>query len=519
MKKLISGGVCSILLMLIFACNSETNSEKSQKKVNDYVKSIEISKSMFLGIQSLDSLESLANEESLKMMNKLPDSLLASYFQEIGMLFYGRSLYDQAEDYFIKSEHFYQKANLPQKAIKMVANRAVLKELKGDYEEAIGMYLKAAKYFSDAGDSLSMALVYTNIGVVYQEMNIPEKSLQYNRMGLNIKLQKHDTLSAATNYNNIGVLCDELLGQPDSALLFYQKAVVIYQKYKAMARLASAINNVGRMHLELKQKALATDEFNRAYQLMDSLGSPHGKARVLRNQGELYFSMFNNRKAIKVFHEALSLFRDVDDKKSMLEITELISRVYMADGNFAKAAEFMKAQNQLKDTLMNNESKTIIAEMETRFQVREKNKTIHLLELQDELNRRKIRNQVWVLILLIIISLLIMAVFIFSYNRYKLKDKQLRLELQNYLLRIDKLQNEVKEKVTENKFSEDKLNYYQLSEREVEVLNLIASGYKNAEIAEQLFVSQNTIKTHIKNIYVKLDVKNRIEALKKVDIV
>jgi ATP/maltotriose-dependent transcriptional regulator MalT len=191
----------------------------------------------------------------------------------------------------------------------------------------------------------------------------------------------------------------------------------------------------------------------------------------------------------------------------------------MADGNFAKAAEFMKAQNQLKDTLMNNESKTIIAEMETRFQVREKNKTIHLLELQDELNRRKIRNQVWVLILLIIISLLIMAVFIFSYNRYKLKDKQLRLELQNYLLRIDKLQNEVKEKVTENKFSEDKLNYYQLTEREVEVLNLIASGYKNAEIAEQLFVSQNTIKTHIKNIYVKLDVKNRIEALKKVDIV
>lgn len=519
MKKLLSWVTYSLFLLFLFACNAEINSEKSQKISNNYLKSMETSKSRLLGIHSLDSLELLANEESLKMMNKLPDSLLASYFQEIGMLFYGRSLYDQAEDYFVKSEHFYQKANQPQKAIRMVANQAVLKELKGYYEEAIGMYLEAAKYFSDTGDSLSMALVYTNIGVVYQEMNIPEKSFQYNRMGLNIKLQKHDTLSAATNYNNIGVLCDELLNQPDSAIRYYQKAVDIYQKYKAPARLASAINNVGRMHLGLKQLALASDEFSKAYQLMDSLDNPHGKARVLRNQGELYFSLLNSRKAIEVLQQALNLFRDVDDKKSMLEINELISKVYMTDGNFAKAAEFMKVQNQLKDTLMNNESKTIIAEMETRFQVREKNKTIHLLELQDELNRRKIRNQVGVLVLLIIISLLILVVFIFNNNRHKLKDKQLRLELQNYLLRINKLQNEVKEKTNDTKFSEDKANEYQLSEREVEVLKLIASGYKNAEIAERLFVSQNTIKTHIKNIYIKLDVKNRIEALKKVDIV
>ncbi len=519
MKQLLPGVTYFLFLLFLFACSTDINSDKSQKISNDFLMSMETSKSMLLGIHSLDSLELLANKESLYMMNELPDSLLASYFQEIGMLFYGRSLYDQAEDYFVNSEHFYQKANQPKKAIRMVANQAVLKELKGNYEEAIGMYLEAAKYFSDIGDSLSLAVVYTNIAVVYQEMNIPEKSLQYNRMGLNIKLRKHDTLSAATNYNNIGVLCDELLSQPDSAIRYYQKAVVIYQNYKAPARLASAINNVGRMHLGLKQLALASEEFNKAYHLMDSLDNPHGKARVLRNQGELYFSLLNNQKAIEVFQQALNLFRDVDDKKSMLEISELISKVYMAGGNFAKAAEFMKIQNQLKDTLMNNDSKTIIAEMETRFQVREKNKTIHLLELQDELNQRKIRNQVWVLVLLIIISLLILVVFIFYSNRHKLKDKQLRLELQNYLLRIDKLQNEVKEKATDNKFSEEKANEFQLSEREVEVLKLIASGYKNAEIAERLFVSQNTIKTHIKNIYVKLDVKNRIEALKKVDIV
>jgi len=50
------------------------------------------------------------------------------------------------------------------------------------------------------------------------------------------------------------------------------------------------------------------------------------------------------------------------------------------------------------------------------------------------------------------------------------------------------------------------------------VLKFIAKGYKNSEIAEKLFVSQNTIKTHIKNIYTKLNVRNRVEAIKMVDV-
>ena len=60
---------------------------------------------------------------------------------------------------------------------------------------------------------------------------------------------------------------------------------------------------------------------------------------------------------------------------------------------------------------------------------------------------------------------------------------------------------------------------FDLTEREKEVLRMIAYGYKNSEIGEKLFVSENTIKTHIKNIYIKLDVKNRVEALKRVKMV
>jgi LuxR family maltose regulon positive regulatory protein len=54
-----------------------------------------------------------------------------------------------------------------------------------------------------------------------------------------------------------------------------------------------------------------------------------------------------------------------------------------------------------------------------------------------------------------------------------------------------------------------------LSEREVQVLRLLQSTLSSSEIAERLFLSPNTVRTHIKNIYRKLDVHKRAEAIQR----
>lgn len=54
-----------------------------------------------------------------------------------------------------------------------------------------------------------------------------------------------------------------------------------------------------------------------------------------------------------------------------------------------------------------------------------------------------------------------------------------------------------------------------LSKREMEVLVLIADGHSNQEIADKLFVSLNTIKTHLSNIFSKLNVQRRTQAVQK----
>lgn len=54
-----------------------------------------------------------------------------------------------------------------------------------------------------------------------------------------------------------------------------------------------------------------------------------------------------------------------------------------------------------------------------------------------------------------------------------------------------------------------------LSKREMEVLYLMAQGLSNQEIADKLFLSLNTVKTHVGNLYIKLDVKRRTQAIQK----
>lgn len=63
--------------------------------------------------------------------------------------------------------------------------------------------------------------------------------------------------------------------------------------------------------------------------------------------------------------------------------------------------------------------------------------------------------------------------------------------------------------------NEEELKKLGLSQRETEVLELIAARHSNAEIAAQLFLSVSTVKTHVSNLFVKMDVKSRTQAAEK----
>jgi DNA-binding NarL/FixJ family response regulator len=79
------------------------------------------------------------------------------------------------------------------------------------------------------------------------------------------------------------------------------------------------------------------------------------------------------------------------------------------------------------------------------------------------------------------------------------------------------ISSQIARKVIEAFQVKEKTNDYfqQLSRREQEILEQLSRGFRYKEIADKLFVSVETVRTHIRNIYEKLHVNNRVEALKK----
>ena len=79
------------------------------------------------------------------------------------------------------------------------------------------------------------------------------------------------------------------------------------------------------------------------------------------------------------------------------------------------------------------------------------------------------------------------------------------------------ISSQIARKVIEAFAIREKTNEYfqDLSRREQEMLEHLSKGYRYKEIADKLYVSLETVRTHIRNIYEKLQVNSRAEALRK----
>ena len=77
------------------------------------------------------------------------------------------------------------------------------------------------------------------------------------------------------------------------------------------------------------------------------------------------------------------------------------------------------------------------------------------------------------------------------------------------------VKNKSDEEQATDKIDPQALQDSNLNNREFEILKLISTGCTNQEIANRLFIALPTVKTHASNLYSKLDVKNRTQAVAK----
>ena len=507
-----------LLSIVIISCETTgPNSESTDNKNDDSLSLSEKHLNILNSKSDIDSIITLSDKFNPDI-DKESSEQKAYYYSNLGVIYYQHSLYEEAGIFFNNAQENYALLKDSARSNHMRMNMAAMKELNGNYKDAVEIYLDVIEYFYNHNDSHQLANAYSNLGVAYEQMELAKKSIEYHKKALDIRLEIKDTINVAYSYNNIGVVFTEIIEDIDSALVYYQKAYEIFSSKTTPWETATTATNIGHIYLKNTDFKKAENHFNVAYQIFDSLNIEQGMAETLRSFGQLYFAQGNDDEAIKALKKSLNLNLLSGNKNEVIEINKILSKIYIAKGNFSKAIEIMQMVSQLDDSLLNIEKQKTIAEMETKYQVKEKNKTIEVLRLEDELDKKRIRNQTTLIALLTVIFGLLIILFFIRSRQHILKQKQLRIELQNYILRVDEMRKELEKKDVMAATSTEVFSKFDLSDREIEVLKLITKGYKNMQIAEHLFISQNTVKTHIKNIYLKLDVKNRVEALTRINI-
>ncbi len=503
-----------VVVLSIFSCDKKNNLNNS---LNQFSKSDSL-----LFEKKIDSLRKnyTTNNDSLISYSEniisLFNSNKAVLNEKIAYFHFNQSNYFLAEYFFTEASNIYLSDSLLENYADQLGNIGVTEELLGNYKNSIEYYLKALNIFDSLNLELKNSKIYNNIGIVYQQLNEPNTALNYFRKSLIIteKLDKHEI--SANRYNNIATIFEEHLNNLDSAIFYYNKSLKIYKTDSSNINLPTILNNIGYVYLKKGNLTQADSLFNSALNLCVSQNRKSNTASILRNKANLEILYKNYDNAIKITKEAITISQTNLNTEIELECLKVLHSAYDKQNDFKNANNILKNYYELKDNISGEKQKTEVNRLNIQYEVKEKEQKIKILELKNNVQHKKLW-QLWLSIS--ILTVLLVGLFIF----YKLQQKnselelqQMRTDIQDYIIQIEEINNK---KLETNKKTEEtifqQIKKFELSEREEEVLVLISKGFKNIEIADKLFISLNTVKTHTKNIFSKLDVRNRIEAIRK----
>ncbi|PZU80032.1 MAG: hypothetical protein DI529_16975 [Chryseobacterium sp.] len=121
-------------------------------------------------------------------------------------------------------------------------------------------------------------------------------------------------------------------------------------------------------------------------------------------------------------------------------------------------------------------------------------------------------------ILIILITIFIIGTILSYRNSGKFKKDKQRMEeeMEQMKEELNYYSDNNLNENRENSYGEISQDFDKLTERQIDLLKLMAEGLSNKEIAEKLFITESTVKYHIKNIYSVLELKDRKDFFKKI---
>ncbi len=461
--------------------------------------------------------------EGVALPNSDADTLindLARIYVNIAFVYYSAQEYEKAIPEFNEAATLYQKADEITKEGVQYNNIGIMHRKLGNYSESINYQRKGLEKLEKAGDLKGVTNIYFNIGNIYIFQKHPELALPYYKKAYKMAYTQNDSVLIADANNSLANGFDHL-NEKDSALYYYLKAIDGYAKHNRWVKKAKSEHNVALIYLGKKNyteaEKMLVSSLNVFRQAPSSMEIE--KATVQMGLARVYEATNRQALATKNFEEALGVFRKRGAKTEEKQVLSFMSGLLAKQGLYKEAYEKQSDYIIMKDSIQNSEITSKVLELTEKYEAKKKQNKILALQNKNEIAKR----EEWFVISLSIgiLSILIIA-FILYYQRRMKEIEEFKAKLKQSAKELDILRHNIANGATQYllpckySLSRNDVNTYlkeALSERELDVFMLLLKGITNRDIAEKLFVSVNTVKFHLQNIYVKLDVDNRTDAI------
>ncbi|PIF01612.1 MAG: hypothetical protein CR994_00455 [Maribacter sp.] len=429
-----------------------------------------------------------------------------------------------------------------------------------DYIQSVTYHKRALGYFEKSTDTLSKIKCLNSIGVSYRKLNMENEAYNSYLQALQLSEAIGNDKSIAIALSGIGnILLDT--HEYDQALPAFMRALGIEKKNNNLRGQEYAYANIGEVYLNNERYDSARVYFNKAlklaienprkegvaliYNFLGLLSQKEGdyikstlyyekaipmlrKFKNIRYLGNTQINIGINKTHTKEYKQALASINlglrnalKIHSRENITLGYSALVEYYTQTNNYKEALLAYKNATKFHDSIVNVASRKNMIAAQMQYESAKKDTKIKKLAEENELSLQEARKRsitLWVgaIVSALIIAFLLLFINLLHKNRALVLEGK-NIELKKYMERINELRAQVKNRSVEDENEWiSNMGQFDLSIREIDVLRLISKGYNNDEIAEELFVSKNTVKTHIQHIYTKLDVKNRIQAMKKV---
>jgi len=526
-----------ILLVSLISCGKKEITPLSTTKPLDY-KLLKRKKNV--NIDSLYQVVSLRNEDTLKSIdlitvfklsirnkpirNDILDEALQvaksiNYKTGIANCLNNKGVNARYQHEYLKSVKLHKEALLYYKKSWDIESRIKnLNSLGVSYrklnmeEDALVYYFEALKLSEKLEHTKSMAMALNGIGNAYLNQNKYDQAKTYFKLALNLESLNNNEKGMGYDFSNLGEVY-MFEKKYDSSYAFHMKSLKIAEKLGYKDNVAIINNTLGKMFQHKGEYEKALRYFDKAIPVLEKFRSRRYLSNTLINKGISFFELNQYKEAEENIQKGLKIAKKIASKENIMLAYKALSELFDKKADYKKALDEYKLMATYRDSMFNIHSDNNIVAMGIKYNSEKKDQEIHRLFLETKVQKSKM-----LIGFLTIGLLIILVVFFIFYNRLRLKTKQLEIDemrnnIEEYLGQISRLENDDCDK--KNVDINQKIEKYGLSSREAEVLILIAQGMKNQEIADKMFVSLSTVKTHTKNIFDKMDVRNRIEAARK----